>query len=156
MRTGSRAAAGPAPGNAGLLMPVYRNPDFRRLPQRARRDFRGGRARSFFALPGWYDLMARHGVPPATETRLYSDERPGSAAALALQVAPERVASRGGAWPASPMPTASSMASSCAPAADVAEGLGAILGEILGELPRWDVIALDELDPRAIRPITPR
>ncbi len=125
-------------------MPVYRNPDFRRLPEGLASVFEAAARRSFFALPGWYDLMARHGVSAATETRLYSDERPGSAAALALQV----VAGPGGRRLASLTNAYSVEHGILAAPADIATGLGAILGEILGERPRWDVIALDELDAR--------
>jgi hypothetical protein len=56
-------------------MPLYRNPDFRRLPSGLARAFDKSCPDSFFALPAWYDLMARHGVPQATEIRVYSDER---------------------------------------------------------------------------------
>jgi Acetyltransferase (GNAT) domain len=136
-------------------MPVYSNPDFRRLPQGPAALFEAAARHSFFALPGWYDLMARHGVAAATETRLYSDERPGSALALALQVATGQVAT----GPVVARPSERRLASLAnaysvehgivaAPAADIAEGLGAVLGEILGERPRWDAIALDELDAR--------
>ena len=95
--------------------------------------------------------MARHGRPcreryPPLQRRA---ARLGTAA-LAFQVgAGQVVASPGGRRLAS-LANAYSVEHGilAAPATDVAEGLGAILGEILGELPRWDVIALDELDPR--------
>lgn len=126
-------------------MPVYPNPDFRRLPQRLAALFEAAARHSFFALPGWYDLMARHGVPAASETRLYSDERPGSAVALALQAATGRDGRR-----LLSLANAYSVEHGilAAPQADIAAGLGAILGAILGERPRWDVVALDELDAR--------
>jgi hypothetical protein len=129
-------------------MPVYRNPDFRRLPQGLAALFEAAARESFFALPGWYDLMARHGVPAASETRLYSDERPGSAAALAFQVGTGQVVASPGGRRLASLANAYSVEHGilAAPAADVAEGLGAILGEALGESPRWDIIALDELD----------
>jgi len=127
-------------------MPVYRNPDFRRLPDGLDAIFAAAADDSFFALPGWYDLMARHGVPPATETRIYSDERTGSAAALVLQV----VDSGSGRRLAS-LTNAYSVEHGvlCAPATDAATGLDKILGTILDESPRWDAITLEELDPRA-------
>ena len=56
-------------------MPLYRNPDFRRLPSGLAGAFDNGSRDSFFALPAWYDLMARYGVPRATEIRVYTDER---------------------------------------------------------------------------------
>jgi hypothetical protein len=127
-------------------MPVYRNPDFRRLPSGLAALFEGAARDSFFALPGWYDLMACHGVPPATETRLYSDERPGSASALVLQVADgegrRRLASLTNAYSVEHGILA-------APEADLAIGIGAIVKAILDEFPRWDAIALEELDPRS-------
>ena len=71
-------------------MPVYRNPDFRRLPAGLTCLFETAVEDSFFALPAWYDLMARHGVPAGSEIRVYTDERPGSAMALLLRsTAPE-------------------------------------------------------------------
>ena len=84
----------PASHNAGRLMPLYRNPDFLRLPSGIAGIFDDAARDSFFALPGWYDLMARHGVPPASEIRLYSDERPGTSAALALRVVEGRLGRR--------------------------------------------------------------
>ena len=67
------------------LMPVYRNPDFLRLPNGLARLFDTVAEDSFFALPAWYDLMARYGVPAGSEIRVYTDERPGSAMALLLR-----------------------------------------------------------------------
>src|SRR5690348_17367956 len=70
-------------------MPLYKNPDFLRLPSGPARIF-GDRQQSFFALPQWYDLMARFGVEAGTEIRVYTDERPNSSAALLLQTAAGR------------------------------------------------------------------
>jgi Acetyltransferase (GNAT) domain len=127
-------------------MPVYRNPDFRRLPSGVTGLFEAAARDSFFALPAWYDLMARYGVPPATETRLYSDERPGSELALVLQVLDgdgrRRLASLTNAYSVEYSILA-------APGADLTAGIGTILGTVLDEFPRWDAIALEELDPRA-------
>src|SRR5260370_8398058 len=66
-------------------MPLYRNPDFRRLPSGLARAFNQSPPDSFFALSAWYDLMARYGVPQATEIRVYTAELPASAAALRAQ-----------------------------------------------------------------------
>ncbi len=127
-------------------MPVYRNPDFLRLPNGPAAIFESAARDSFFALPGWYDLMARHGVPPQSETRLYCDERPGGSLALALRVVEER----GGRRLAS-LANFYSVEHGilCGPTAEITAGLGAIVREILAEAPRWDAIALEELDPRA-------
>jgi Acetyltransferase (GNAT) domain len=126
-------------------MPVYRNPDFRRLPSGLAAIFAAASRDSFFALPGWYDLMSRHGVPPATETRVYSDERPGSAAALTVQVV-----AGGGRRRLASLTNAYSVEHGILsePAVDITAGLDEILGAILAESPRWDAIALEELDPR--------
>jgi hypothetical protein len=129
-------------------MPVYRNPDFRRLPSALAAIFAAAARDSFFALPGWYDLMARHGVPADSEILVVSDERPGSAAALVLQVAP--------AGPGRPGRRLASLTNAysvehgvlCAPEADIGTALAAILGELLGQSAPCDGIALDELDPR--------
>src|SRR5260370_1690508 len=66
-------------------MPLYRNPDFRRLPSGLAPPFNQSPPDSFFALSAWYDLMARYGVPQATEIRVYTAELPASAAALLAQ-----------------------------------------------------------------------
>ena len=66
-------------------MPLYRNPDFLQLPSGLACLFKTAAEDSFFTLPAWYDLMARHGVPAGSEIRVYTDERPGSAMALLLR-----------------------------------------------------------------------
>jgi Acetyltransferase (GNAT) domain len=127
-------------------MPVYRNPDFRRLPSGLAAPFDAAARDSFFALPGWYELMARHGTPPATEIRLYSDERTGSQSALVLQIVDgdgrRRLVSLTNAYSVEHGILA-------APGADLGAGIGAIVGAMLDEYPRWDAVALEELDPRA-------
>jgi hypothetical protein len=127
-------------------MPVYRNPDFQRLPSALAALFAAAALDSCFALPGWYDLMGRHGVPPDTEILICSNERPGSEAALVLQA----IKGNAGGRRLASLTNAYSVEHGvlCAPGADLATGLAAILGEVLGEFPRWDGIALDELDPR--------
>ncbi len=124
-------------------MPVYRNPDFRRLPRGLDAIFDGSGDDSFFALPAWYDLMARHGVAAGTEIRVYADERPHSATALVLRAAADgerRLASLTDIYSAE-------HAAVAAPGADFAAGLGAILDEIGAERPRWDSLLLAALDP---------
>jgi Acetyltransferase (GNAT) domain len=126
-------------------MPLYRNPDFRRLPSGLARAFDKSAPDSFFALPAWYDLMARHGVPQATEIRVYSDERPASAAALLAQTA-----MRDDGRNLASLTNAHSLEHSIlhAPGADLETSLAAILSEILAERPQWDCVSLSELDPR--------
>src|SRR3954469_15137850 len=65
-------------------MSLYKNPDFLRLPPGLAEIF-GNRQQSFFALPQWYDLVARFGVEAGTGIRVYTDERPNSSAAVLLQ-----------------------------------------------------------------------
>jgi hypothetical protein len=128
-------------------MPLYRNPDFRRLPGglACAFDQANESSHSFFALPVWYDLMARYGLPRATEIRVYTDERRGSAAALLAQTTTEddgrNLAS---------LTNAHSLEHGIlhAPGADLDTGLAAILSEILVERPQWDCLSLSELDPR--------
>ena len=125
-------------------MPVYRNPDFLRLPSGLSCLFDTVAEDSFFTLPAWYDLMARHGVPAGSEIRVYTDERPGSAVALLL---------RSGAPETGHCLTSLANAYSvehgiiCRPGTDLDAGFGAILSEILSERPRWECLGLAELDP---------
>src|SRR3954471_19344236 len=66
-------------------MPLYNNPDFLGLPPGLAGVFAEDRQDSFFALPQWYDLMARSGVEAGSGIRVYTDERPNSSAAVLLQ-----------------------------------------------------------------------
>jgi GNAT acetyltransferase-like protein len=126
-------------------MPLYRNPDFRRLPVGLVTAFDKGNPDSFFALPAWFDLMARYGVPPATEIRVYTDERPASAAAIVTLAAKEDYARS-----LASLTNAHSLEHGVlhAPGADLETGFAAILSEILAERPQWDCLSLSELDPR--------
>lgn len=124
-------------------MPLYKNPDFLRLPPGPAKIF-SDRQRSFFALPQWYDLMACYGVETGAEIRVYTDERPGSSTALLLQTAPERP-------PLALLSLANSYSVEHGPVSTAASALdrafGAILAEILAERPRWDCFRLLEMDP---------
>jgi hypothetical protein len=127
-------------------MPIYRNPDFRRLPSGLATIFETS-GDSFFALPGWYDLMARHGAPGGAEIRVYSDERPGSATALVMRTDDgERCRSL------QSLANAYSVEHGivAAPGTDLGRGLDAILAEIVAERPQFDRLSLAELDPREI------
>jgi hypothetical protein len=126
-------------------MPLYRNPDFQRLPSDLNRLFDTAAGDSFFALPQWFDLMTRAGVPPATEIRLYTDERSSPAVALML-----RTAVRGPGRRLVGLVNAYSVEHDILhrAGADLDTGLDAILAEILTERPRWDSLSLAELDPR--------
>src|SRR5690242_1535302 len=66
-------------------MPLYKKPDFNRLPAGLAAVFDQSGQCSFFALPQWYDLLARTAVAPGNEVRVYTDERHGSTVALLLQ-----------------------------------------------------------------------
>ena len=124
-------------------MPLYKNPDFLRLPPGLAGIFADDPKQSFFALPQWYDLMARLGVPGGTEIRVYADERPNSSAAVLLQTVI-------GQQPLSLLSLANFYSIEHGPiiAADSAldTGLAAIFGEILADRPRWECIRLSELD----------
>lgn len=126
-------------------MPLYRNPDFRRLPNGLACAFHQSPPDSFFALPAWYDLMARHGVPPATEIRAYTAERPASATALLAQTTTVDNGRN-----LTSLTNAHSLEHGIlhAPGADLETGLAAILAEIFAEHPQWDCLSLSELDPR--------
>src|SRR6516162_956453 len=126
-------------------MPVYINPDFRRLAGGLARLFERAAEDSFFALPAWYDLVARHGVPRGSEVRVYTDERAGSATALLLRTdapAHERhLTSLANAYSVE-------HGVICRPETDLEAGFSAIFAEILAERPRWERLSLIELDPR--------
>ena len=125
-------------------MPLYRNPDFLQLPSGLACLFKTVAEDSFFSLPAWYDLMARHGVPAGSEIRVYTDERPGSATALLLcstgREAGRCLTSLANAYSVE-------HAIICRPGADLDAGFAAILPEILSERPRWDGLGLAELNP---------
>ena len=125
-------------------MPVYRNPDFRRLPSGLAYPFDRGVQHSFFALPAWYDLMARYGVPQGTEIRAYTDERPTSATTVLVQTAADKTGRR-----LASLTNAHSIEHGivCAPEVNLGAGLAAILSEIIAERPQWDCVSLAELDP---------
>jgi hypothetical protein len=125
-------------------MPVYRNPDFLRLPSGLAWLFDTVSEASFFTLPAWYDLMARHGVPAGSEIRVYTDERPGSAMALLLRsTGPE--AGRCLTSLANAYSVEHGIISG--PETDLDAGFEAILSEILSERPRWECLGLAELEP---------
>ena len=126
-------------------MPLYRNPDFQRPPSGLARAFDESPPDSFFALPAWYDLIARYGVPQATEIRAYTDERPASAAALLAQTRTENDGRN-----LTSLTNAHSLEHDIlhAPGVDLQTGLAAILSEMIAERPQWDCFSLSELDPR--------
>jgi hypothetical protein len=126
------------------LMAIYKNPDFRRLPNGLASIFDGCARDSFFSLPVWYDLMARHGVPQGAEIRAYTDERPASATAVLLQTLSEST----GASLAS-LTNAHSLEHSvlCPTHSDAGTGLTVAVSQIFSERPQWDWLTLSELDP---------
>jgi hypothetical protein len=125
-------------------MPLYKNPDFLRLPPGVAEIF-GQRQHSFFALPQWYDLMARFGVETGSEIRLYTDERPNSLAAMPLRTSlghqPLSLESLANAYSVEHGPVG-------AGTTDWGHALAAIVAEMLADRPRWTCIRLHELDPR--------
>ena len=125
-------------------MPIYKNPDFRRLPSGLAKIFDRSCLASFFALPQWYDLLAQFGVPQGTEIRVYTDERPGSTVAVLLQATIEE-----GRRCLTSLANFYSVEHGliAAPDADLDRGLAALLSEIRADRPRWDCLRLAELDP---------
>ena len=125
-------------------MPLYRNPDFRRLPNGLIDLFNRGSQDSFFALPGWYQLMARHGVPASTEIRLYADENAASAGLLT------QTTQESGRRTLASLTNAHSLEHGLLYSrdADLENGLASIVAEILAERPSWDCMVLEEFDPR--------
>jgi hypothetical protein len=126
-------------------MALYRNPDFRRLPSELARAFDNGSRDSFYALPAWYDLMSRHGVPAETEIRAYVDERRDAPIAILAQTARGEVRRT-----LASLTNAHSLEYEIihAPGADLEAGLAAIVSEIFAEQPHWDCFSLAELDPQ--------
>src|SRR5262249_6912936 len=116
-------------------MPLYRNPDFRRLPSGLKSLFDAAADDSFFALPQWFDLRARAEAPAGTEIRLYTDEESSPAVALLLRTAVggpgRRLVSLANAYSVEHDILHRS-------GADLEAGLDAIVAEILAERPRWD------------------
>jgi hypothetical protein len=89
--------------------------------------------------------MARYGVPPDTEIRVYTYERPASATALLAQTT-----IGDGERNLASLTNAHSLEHGIlhTPGADLDTGLAAILSELLAERPQWDCLSLSELDPR--------
>lgn len=63
-------------------MHLVENPDFLHLPAAPQALFTRAAERSFFALPLWYHVLARHGTEKAMVPRLYLDDRDSPAVAL--------------------------------------------------------------------------
>ncbi len=126
-------------------MTIYRNPDFRRLPAGLASIFESRGQDSFFDLPAWYDLMARHGVSAGTEIRAYTDERPTAPAAMLVRTVPGEIGRS-----LTSLANAHSLEHGLlyGAGAEIASGLAAILSEIFSERPQWDCLSLSELDPR--------
>jgi len=125
-------------------MPLYANPDFRRLPNEPAALFARRTGDSFFSLPAWYDLMARYGVASGTETRLYTAESRGASIAFLLQ-APDMNPERRLISLVNPYGVEHGIV--CDPEADLDRGFAEIINEILTEQPRWDCLSLTEYDP---------
>src|ERR1700756_5153467 len=126
-------------------MPVYTNPDFRRLASGLGEAFDKTSRDSFFALPAWYDLMARYGVPQGTEIRVYTDERPAPTMVVLAHIVTR---DRRRTLASLTNPHSLEHGILHGPKADLETGLAAILSEILAERPQWDCLTFAELDPR--------
>jgi hypothetical protein len=53
-------------------MKIYASADFSNLPAELHSLFAAGAEESFFNLPEWYDIVARHGLEPGWTPRLYA------------------------------------------------------------------------------------
>src|SRR5262249_10928173 len=122
------------------------NPDFRRPPLGLAAIFAAGDQQSFFSLPHWYDLLTRYGIPPGTEIRVYTDERPGSMIAVPL-----KISKSGRLNCLSSLANFYSVEHGLIAVTDVnlERGLTAIFSEINAERPRWSCVRFSELDPGA-------
>jgi hypothetical protein len=125
-------------------MPLYKNPDFRDLPGALATMFSRHAAASFFATPQWYDVLARFGLPPGIELRVYTDERPGSIAAL-LAAADRTGGRRGLTGVANYYSIEHDPLVASEPTPDAA--ISSILSAIDAERPRWEYLRFAELDP---------
>jgi hypothetical protein len=63
-------------------MHLVENPDFLHLPASLQALFTRAAERSFFALPIWYHVLARHGTDKGVGPRVYTDNRDSPAVAL--------------------------------------------------------------------------
>lgn len=125
-------------------MPVYVNPDFRRLPPVLDRIFAGQRRGSLFQAARWYDVLSRTAAPQGTEVRVYTSETPGTETALLLQTAAD--GSRRSLVSLSNFYSIEHDVVAIA-GADLERGSAAIIAEIDAERPRWDHLRLGEFDP---------
>src|SRR5438874_12097838 len=125
-------------------MPLYKNPDFRRLPPGLAAVFASCGQQDFFGLPQWYDLLVRFGLPEGTEVRIYTDERPGSMLALPLLVSnlrgQKRLVSLANFYSVEHDLISAS-------GSDLDRGLASVVAEINAERPRWSCLTFAELDP---------
>jgi GNAT acetyltransferase-like protein len=89
--------------------------------------------------------VARYGVLPGTETRVYTDERAGSATAVVLQSPGDTGRRR-----LESLTNAHSLEHGIVRGSggDLGIALAAILSEIFGARPQWDCLVFSELDPR--------
>lgn len=121
----------------------YDDPDFLNLPPPLAKLFAGAEARSFFAQPIWYHVLARYGTDKAAHVRLYLDDADVPQAALLCRTNPgsRRLHSLSNFYSCEHGPVIDP-ANQAAPAA-----LHRIAAAIAGDRPRWDAVQLAGLDP---------
>ena len=124
-------------------MPIYSNPDFRNLPPGLASVFGQRSQRSFFALPEWYDLLARFGTSQGTEVRAHTND--ASVPTVAMLLATESTAPQSLTTFANFYSVEHGLIT--ARGADLPRGVAEIVAEIAAERPRWDYLRLLELDP---------
>ena len=124
-------------------MHLVENPDFLHLPAAQQALFAAAAERSFFALPLWYHVLARHGTDKAAVPRLYLDDRDAPSVALVCTAADStrRLASLSTYYSTEHGPLYATGEPRLATA------LGDIAAALLREQPRWHALQLAGLDP---------
>jgi hypothetical protein len=126
-------------------MPLYTVRNFRELPDHVAAIFAKSGQHSFFSLLRWYDLMARHGIPPGHQTYVIADRELSPNVAIVLQEAARTSHARG----LSSLTNFYSIEHDiiAPPSADLRQGLSTIFSQILALRPRLDCLRFSELDP---------
>ena len=124
-------------------MHLVENPDFLHLPATLQALFARAAERSFFALPLWYHVLARHGTDNNVTPRLYLDNRKSPAVALvcAQRDSARRLTSLSTYYSTEHGPIYGRSETRLASALDE------IAAALLRERPAWHALQLAGLDP---------
>ncbi len=126
-------------------MAVYENLDFRHLPAGLAPLFAEAGERSFFSLPGWYEILARHGTKAGVQSRLYVDA--GGSAALACQGSVDGQDKDGRRLRSLSSYYSCEHAVLHGAAEPDGKAIAELVAQIAAERPAWDAVVLDALDP---------